>query len=138
MPGRDTTTRPVTSNQDIAGTSWRLVEIQSMDDAQGTTRPDDPAKYTIVFDSSGRASLRLDCNRGNGTYRAERAGERGGSLTFGPLAVTRAFCQPPSLGDRIARDMQYVRTYTLANGRLHFSLMADGGIYVWEPTQAGG
>jgi len=28
----------------------------------------------------------------------------------------------------------YVRAYLLRNGRLHLSLMADGGILVWEPA----
>jgi hypothetical protein len=30
----------------LAGTRWQLVSIQSMDDAQGTVRPPEPARYT--------------------------------------------------------------------------------------------
>lgn len=120
------------SSGGLAGTSWRLVEIQSMDDAQGKSRPDDPAKYTLSFGADGRLAARLDCNRGNGPWQSESAG----SLRIGPLAVTRALCPPPSLGGRLARDLDYVRTYTLRNGRLYLSLMADGGIIVLEPTVA--
>lgn len=130
------TSAPVdtTTPDNLAGTRWRLVEIQSMDDAQGTTRPADRAKYTLAFDpEGGRLSMRLDCNRGSGPYEDRRTkGTNEGTMTIGPLAMTRAFCPPPSLGDRIARDMGYVRTYRVGNGRLMFSLMADGGIYVWE------
>lgn len=44
----------------LEGTEWRLVEFQSMDDAQGTTRPDDPDKYTMKLTADGRAAFRLD------------------------------------------------------------------------------
>jgi heat shock protein HslJ len=116
-----------------------LVEVQSMSDEQGTKRPDDPAKYTLAFDSTGgRVAMRLDCNRGSGTYDSKPGiNGDGGTLTFGPLAVTRAFCPPPSLGDRIARDMAFVRSFRIANGRLAMSLMADGGIYLWEKDPPG-
>jgi hypothetical protein len=41
-------------------------------------------------------------------------------------------CQPPSLDQQIARDAAYVRSYVLENDKLYLSLMADGGIYVWQ------
>jgi len=116
----------------LAGTSWRLAEIQSMDDAIGTVRPDDPSRYTLAFAEDGTIAMRLDCNRGMGRWSATPTGSEGGQLRIGPLAATRALCPPPSLGERIARDMDYVRSYLVKDGRLHLSLMADGGIYVWE------
>lgn len=30
------------------------------------------------------------------------------------------------------RDLGYVRSYLLRDGRLYMSLMADGGIYEWR------
>ncbi len=44
----------------LAGTSWELHAIQSMDDAQGTTRIPDPRRFTLRFDADGRASMWLD------------------------------------------------------------------------------
>ncbi len=58
---------------------------------------------------------------------------RNGSFKFGPLATTKALCPPPSMDEQVASDAQYVRSYLLKDGRLYLSLMADGGIYVWEP-----
>ncbi len=113
----------------LAGTSWRLIEIQSMDDEIGTARHEGNAPYTMTFGQDGRVSMVLNCNRANGPWSATSAG----SLQIGPLAMTRAFCAPPSLDTRIARDMDYVRSYLLKDGRLYLSLMADGGIYAWEP-----
>lgn len=113
----------------FVATDWRLVEIVSMDDAQGTSRPEDPDKYTLQFGIDGRAAVRLDCNRGAGTWTGDGASR----LSFGPLATTRAACRPPSLGDQLGMMLSYVRSYVVADGRLHMSLMADGGILVWEP-----
>ena len=118
----------------LAGTRWRVVEIQSMDDATGTARPEDPALYTIAFGTDGQVAMRLNCNRGTGPWKADPgASADSGNLAMGPLAVTRALCPPPSLDERIARDSEHVRTYLLRDGRLALSLEADAAIYLWEP-----
>lgn len=118
----------------LAGTEWRLVEFQSMDDAVGTSRPDDPSRYTMRLNADGTVALRLDCNSANGRWSAE-AGPDGssGRFEFGPLAATSALCPPPHLDERIGKQAQYVRSYLMKDGRLYLSLMADGGIQVWEP-----
>jgi len=117
----------------LGGTSWRLVEFQSMDDAQGITRPDDPNKYTITFNEDGTLAIRLDCNRGFGSWQSASPSAAGGALSFGPLGVTRAMCPEPSMDDLLANQLDYVRSFVIANGQLNMALMADGGIIVWEP-----
>lgn len=117
----------------LAGTSWQLLSIQSMDDAKGTTRIAKPEQFTLRFDAQGRVSMRLDCNRGMGSWQAVSAGDDSGTLTFGPIAATRALCPPPRLYERVVRDLAYVRSYLLKDGKLYMSLMADGGIYEWRP-----
>jgi heat shock protein HslJ len=122
------------SDNPLAGTNWRLVEFQSMDDATGTIRPDDPSLYTMHLNADGTVNMRLNCNRANGSWSAEPGADgESGRFEFGPLATTRALCPPPSLDEQIAAQADYVRSYLLRDGRLHLSLMADGGIYVWEP-----
>lgn len=118
----------------LAGTEWRLVEIQSMDDTVGTVRPDDPSRYTIRLNADGTVAMLLNCNRANGTWSAQAGPDHSsGHFVFGPLAATRAHCPPPSLDESIAAHAQFVRSYLLKDGRLFLSLMADGAIYVWEP-----
>jgi len=112
---------------DLGGTSWRLVKFQGSDDK--TLTPDDPTKYTLRFESNGSVSVRIDCNRGRGTWSSSGPHQ----LEFGPLALTRAMCPPAPLNDRIAKDWAYVRSYTLRDGHLFLSLMADGGVYEFEP-----
>jgi hypothetical protein len=54
------------------------------------------------------------------------------NLLFSP--ITRAMCPPISLHDLIVRDWEYVRSYIIKDGHLFLSLMADGGIYKFEPV----
>ena len=117
----------------LEGTNWRLVEFQSMDDTQGTTRPDDPDKYTITFNNDGSLSARFDCNRGIGPWRNDISNATGGTLSIGPLGVTKALCPDPSMGEMLERQLRYVRSFTITENRLNMVLMADGGIIVWEP-----
>ena len=120
----------------LAGTSWQLVAIRSMDDAQGTTHISEPEKYTVGFAPDGRASFRIDCNRGTAAWKAGAAAEAAsGALEFGPLATTRAMCPPVSHDRQVLRDLPHVRSYLLKEGRLFLSLMADGGIYEWRPLK---
>jgi heat shock protein HslJ len=116
----------------LAGTHWRLVEFQSMDDAQGTTRPSKGSVYTMWLHGDGSVNMQLNCNRANGTWSAAPGtNAASGRFEFGPLAATRALCPPPSMDESIVAQSSYVRSYMLKDGRLYLSLMADGGIYVW-------
>jgi para-nitrobenzyl esterase len=111
----------------LAGTSWQLVQFSGGDDK--VLKPDDKSKYTIAFSADGSVAVRVDCNRGRGTWKSAGPSQ----LEFGPLALTRAMCPPGSLHDRIVKDWEYVRSYLVKDGRLFLALMADGGIYEYEP-----
>jgi heat shock protein HslJ len=114
----------------LAGSSWRLVELQSNDDAIGVVRPSDPALYTMTLGTDGRVALRLDCNRASGNWQVPAPGQ----ITFTPLAMTRALCPEGSLDTRVARELEYVRTYLLEGDRLRLIMMADGGTQLWMRT----
>lgn len=113
---------------DLGGTSWQIVKFIGSDDT--TLTPEDQSKYTIAFEPAGSVSVRIDCNRGHGTWNSAGANQ----LQFGPLALTRAMCPPAPLNDRMIKDWQYVRSYTLKDHHLFLSLMADGGTYDYEPS----
>lgn len=84
---------PITTPEveSLAGTSWELVRVQSMDDAKGATVVADPSLYTIAFGADGRAVMRLNCNRAQGPWQAVPAADRqSGSPSCGVLAGTRA------------------------------------------------
>jgi heat shock protein HslJ len=116
----------------LAGTHWRLVEFQSMDDRQGITRPNEGSLYTMWLHGDGTVTMQLKCNRATGTWSAAPGGDAAsGRFEFGPLAATRALCPQPSMDEGIVAQSQFVRSYLLKDARLYLSLMADGGIYVW-------
>jgi para-nitrobenzyl esterase len=74
-------------------------------------------------------SARIDCNRGRGTWKSSGASQ----LQLSPLALTRAMCPPGSLHDQIVKHWDFIRSYIIKNDHLFLSLMADGGIYEFEP-----
>lgn len=119
--------RGSTDAEGLAGTAWQLVVFESSDDTVLT--PDERSKYTLQFTEDGSVAVRADCNRGRGTWKATPEGQ----LEIGPLALTRALCPPSPLEKRFARDLGFVRSYIRRNGRLHLALMADAGIYTFEP-----
>jgi heat shock protein HslJ len=128
-----------TPPQGLAGSRWQLVEFQSMSDEIGTLRPLVAEDFTLSLNADGTASMRLDCNRANGTWSFEPGADGlSGSFTFGRLAATKALCPPPRLDEKILRDATFVRSYLLRDGRLYLALMADGGIYAWEPAEEQG
>jgi len=120
---------PPLAPQSLAGTSWQLVKFQGGDDT--VLRPDDRSKYTLAFAADGVVSMRIDCNRGRGGWKSASTGR----IEFGPMAITRAACPPGSLHDQIVKQWPYVRSYVLKDGRLFLALMADGGIYEYEPMR---
>lgn len=125
--------RDASSGSPLADTEWRFVEFRSMDDAIGTKRPSAPARYTMRLLGDGSVTMQLDCNRATGTWTAKAGSDRqSGSFEFGPLATTYMHCPPPSMADDIAKQARFVRGYLLKDDRLYLSLMADGGIFVWE------
>lgn len=122
------TPRANASSDDLGGTSWQLVKFEGSDGI--TLAPNDKAKYTIEFANDGQVNVRIDCNRGWGTWKSTGPGQ----LQFGPLAVTRAMCPPTLLSQHIPNDWQDIRSYILKEGHLFLSLTADRGTYEMEPV----
>ena len=111
----------------LDGTSWQLVQFQGGDGKILT--PDDRAKYTLEFVAGGNLTARIDCNRGRGSWKSSGPGQ----VELGLLALTRALCAPGSLHDQIVKQFGNIRSYVVKDGPLFLSLMADGGIYEFEP-----
>lgn len=126
------TAPPAPRSHPLAGTSWELVAIQSPEGV-GSLLVAKPARFTLRFGPGRAVALRLDCNRGVGTWRPGPSSVDDDVLSFGAIATTRALCEPPQLDERVARDLARVRTYALRDGRLYLSPTADGGVLEWRP-----
>lgn len=115
----------------LAGTTWRLAELQAIGDAIGVVRPDDPSKYEMNLAADGGVSFRLDCNRGSGTWSSPDPSLPVGGIRFSPLAMTRAFC-PDSLDTRVASELGSVRHFSRVGDQLIFEMETGGGRQVWK------
>jgi hypothetical protein len=126
-----------TPPKNLAGTRWRLLEIQSPKNPKAAARPADPRKYLMSFDSEGGiVVVQLDCHQARGSYADTRNPDRrGGSLTISSLALARAQCPQPALGNRIMKDLGSVRAYRVASGQLFLDGLPDGSTYVWQRTE---
>lgn len=132
-PAKSDTTSTASS---LAGTRWRLVEFQSMDDATGVLKPDDPALYTMQLNADGTVNMAVNCNRATGSWKATPGADGvSGQFEFGPLAATRALCAPPSMDELVTGQAEFVRSFLIQDGKLYLSLWADGGVFVWEPDE---
>lgn len=120
----------------LPGTSWQLVSIQSMDDAQGITAIPDPSTFTVTFDENGTdAFFQIDCNRGRGSYTLQPGGDGSeGELEFGPIATTMMMCPQPSLDSRVSKALAGVRTYLIDHDELHMSEQFDSAVLTWKRT----
>jgi para-nitrobenzyl esterase len=112
----------------LAGTSWQFVKFTGGDGK--VLIPDDKSKYTVSFGADGRFNVRFDCNRGFGGWKSAAKNQ----IEFGTMGLTRAMCGPESLHDHFVRQWPHVRSYVVRNGNLHLALMADGGIFEFEPV----
>jgi len=114
----------------LGGAIWQLVKFQGGD---GKVLTPAGEKYTLEFGADGRVRARVACNRGSGSFKTDGNSR----IEFGPMAVTRAMCPPGSmdLHDHILKQLSNIRSYVIKDGRLYLSLMADGGIYEFEPAR---
>lgn len=119
----------------LSGTSWELVELHIAADGQGSRIPGNPANYTIAFRGDGTAAMQLDCNRGNGPWRNDISNATGGTLAIGPLAVTKALCSEPTLGEDLEMAIGRVRNFTVMGGRLTMRLVNDSDVIVWRENK---
>jgi heat shock protein HslJ len=121
-----------TAAPSLTGTTWKLVEIRTADNAVGTTHLAEPERYTLRLYADGRAEMRLDCNRGAGKWTSPADAAAAGGIAIGPLAVTRGLCPPPSLAEELGRDIGLVHSFRIENDRLRLDLAGNEGAFVWE------
>jgi heat shock protein HslJ len=120
----------------LAGTSWRLVYFQPPETGANPVVPPRVDRYTLDFGADGTLALGLDCNRATARWQVIPSGRGTLSVTAG--AMTRAFCGDGALDERIAQDLEKIRSYTVADGRLFLTLEAGAGTYAWRPASRTG
>lgn len=110
----------------LEGTSWQLVQIQSMNDTVFT--PPDPGQYTVRFRSENRLVVQSDCNRAGATWQ-----QNGKELSFTGFTTSQNMCNPGTLHNRFVSALLGIRSFVSENGHLFLATFADGAILEFEP-----
>lgn len=113
---------PITAAADtlLTGTVWSWQGTQMSDDAR--VAPDAPERYTLEFEPGGKVNIRADCNRGSASYLLN-----GSTLSFGPIALTRAMCPPGSRDAEFLKGLQAVSGQLFRGNDLVLTLKFDSG-----------
>lgn len=108
----------------LTDTTWQLETIRQADGTEQT--PTDPSVYTLAFDTAGQIAVQADCNRGFAPFTSAESG----TLTFGPMGMTKAMCAPESLFDAYTQALGQVTGYSIGEGKLTlaFGEKGDGAL----------
>ena len=112
----------------LTGTTWSWRETVMSDDKR--IKPDAPERYTLLFQPGGAVAVRADCNRGSGRYELN-----GGSLSFGPMALTRAMCPPGSMDSEFMKQLGGVSGQLFKGDELVLTLKFDSGSMFFATTR---
>ena len=112
----------------LAGTTWSWRETVMSDEKR--LKPDAPERYTLLFQPGGAVAVRADCNRGSGRYELT-----GGTLTFGPMALTRAMCPPGSMDGEFMKQLGAVSGQLFKGDELVLTLKFDSGSMFFTTTR---
>ncbi|MFO1283820.1 MAG: META domain-containing protein [Burkholderiales bacterium] len=92
--------------------------------------PGEPERYAIVFEPSGRAAIRLDCNRG-----AARWTRDGAKLTLSPIAATKMNCPRGSLDVVYAGDLSRIDGWRVDGSSLLLTGSANESVMRFAPLK---
>jgi len=114
----------------LADTSWVLIATE---DGAGSEPREVPLnKYAMSLDATGRARFTFDCNKGTSDWTAAPSSGSTGTLSFGPIAVTKALCPDTGFGEALAAALSKPRQYQIYDGRLTMSAGESELSYVWD------
>jgi heat shock protein HslJ len=112
--GSATAPSPITTAPAIVvGGTWSLQSINWSDTTTVTT---EPGQFTLALGDDGRVTMKVDCNRGTGTYTLADT-----MLTVGPLATTKAYCASAPLDDQFLQIIEGQSTIHVAESTLDVS-----------------
>ena len=113
------------AEESITGKVWKWQQTL-LGDGQKVI-PDDPSRYTIVFQIDGNLAIQADCNRVRGNYTVENT-----SLTIETTFSTRAMCPPDSLEQNYLKHLNAAAIYFVQEGSLFVDLQADTGTMIFS------
>lgn len=114
------------SSPQPTGVVWQWQQTLMNNDDQFT--PDNPASYTLQFNTDGTFTAQADCNQVSGSYTLD-----GSQLTIAPGPSTMAACPEGSLGDQFVKNLGEANRFLFDGDDLIISLMFDSGSMRFSP-----
>lgn len=108
----------------LIGVVWEWQRFLGGNDS--VLAPDSPDRFTLQFEADGRILVRADCNSGNGSVELS-----GPAISFGAVALSRAYCGDESLDREFLRLLDEVTSFVYFNGQLGLGLPVDAGVLIF-------
>ena len=115
----------------LTGTTWQWV---SLTNPNGVTVVNDPASYTILFNTDGTANIQADCNSVGATYTT--ADSSSINIVLGPSTLVA--CPDGSLDQQFLTGLSNAAIYFFEEGDLYMDMQADGGTLRFEAQTTDG
>lgn len=112
----------------LSNTSWRLVKYQGKGKDTSVITPAQRSAYTVTFGHDGRVAMKIDCNRGSGTWKLSGWGQ----IKLGPLALTRAACPADRLNTKLPVEWSTLNFFKLKGDHLLLSTKPQSSFYEFE------
>ena len=110
---------------DLLGSAWQWVSFHSGKEAFDIEHPE---RYTIAFEEDGIAFIQADCNRGSGSVTTDGPG----TITIGPIALTKMLCPPESHGDLFVQSLEHAVLYFFQDVTLYIERPIESGTLGFE------
>lgn len=114
----------------LVDTEWHLVSYTPTDTKLPVYAPPRGATYTMFLKKQGRARFQFDCNRASGVWSSQDFEDNQGTVTFGPLIMSKRACETSPFDVQIAEDTRNMVRYRLWGSLLYIE--SDEGTYLWH------
>jgi heat shock protein HslJ len=108
------------SGGSLTGVVWQLQNVQ-FDGSNTSTTINQPASYTIEFQTDGTAHIKADCNTANFGYSTS-----GYQLTITGGPTTLAYCGSDSHSEPYLQALEHAVSYTLQGDTLTINSGLNG------------
>ncbi len=108
------------SGGSLTGVVWQLQNVQ-IDGSNTSTTVNQPANYTIEFQTDGTAQIKADCNTANFGYSTS-----GYQLTMTAGPTTLVFCGSHSLSEPYLQALEHATSYSLQGDTLTINTGLNG------------
>ena len=116
----------------LKDTSWKLVTIESSDDAARQFVAS-KVDITMTLRASGDAFFLLGCEQDTTDWRAKPAMlDTQGEIRLGAIELQTSSCEPDLIVTRFVEDVPFLEGYVMIQNHLYLNTPSNEKIYGWR------